>query len=326
MFRRSTRLHAPALLIAALAALLVFAAGASAETRTGESSSALSEGTPSAEATLVKSAVSYETTSGDVVFNVTTAAPPQATDESDEESQASTLLGLFKAPGECNSGGGTFQSLLFSASPPLLIESENAEPFAAEAVLGSPAGGSLIDLGPVAKSVAGATTTLSISSGTLAEKSFDCAVVFSSGGEGGSLMGFPIKAVPAAPPAPVTEAASGPAPAAAASPAPPRPPVLSIGKSKPLKLKVGKSRTIRVKVSNSGATATAPGSLRVKVPAGIIVKPERQQLPILAPGGSFTLSVRVELTAKAKQKSTISLTGTASDVTAKSSVVVKRAE
>lgn len=100
--------------------------------------------------------------------------------------------------------------------------------------------------------------------------------------------------------------------------------MLSIGKSKPLKLKVGKSKTIRVKVSNKGGTATAPGSLRVKAPAGVIVKPERQQVPILAPGRSFTLSVHIEMTAKAKPKSTISLTGSASGVTARSSFVVKR--
>jgi hypothetical protein len=49
-------LSASALLIAALAALLVFAADASAETRTGETTSAFPEGPTSPEAMLVKSA------------------------------------------------------------------------------------------------------------------------------------------------------------------------------------------------------------------------------------------------------------------------------
>jgi uncharacterized membrane protein len=131
----------------------------------------------------------------------------------------------------------------------------------------------------------------------------------------------------------VTPSSSGttmttPVPAPAPAPAPPpasAPPVLSIAKPKALKLAVGKSKTIRVKVSNAGATATAPGSLRVKAPTGVVVKPERQQIPTLAPGRSFSLSVRVELTVKAKPKSTVSLTGTAPGVvTAKSSLVIKR--
>jgi hypothetical protein len=81
-----------------------------------------------------------------------------------------------------------------------------------------------------------------------------------------------------------------------------------------------------VKVTNTGATATTQGSLRVKPTKGVIVKPETQRLPVIAPGASWTVSVRVELTAKAKQKSTLSLVGTASGVTAKGSLVVKLTE
>jgi uncharacterized membrane protein len=120
----------------------------------------------------------------------------------------------------------------------------------------------------------------------------------------------------------VVTTATPPAPAATPAPAP-APAALSIAKSKPLKLKAGKSRTVKIKVTNTGGTATGPGSLRVKAPAGVLVKPETQKVPVLLPGGSWTLSVRVQLTAKAKERSTISLTGTAPGLSAKGSFVVK---
>lgn len=230
MSRRSARFHAPALLITALAALLVFAAGAAAaETRAGESSSAFSEGTPSLETTIVKGAASYDTAGGNVVFDLTTAAAPQARDETGEPSRVKMLVGLFTAPGECNSGASTFEGFLFSKSQALVIENEYAEPASAGALLGS-ISETLVPLGTAAKTLAGTTTTLSISSVGLAGKSFNCAIAFSTDGEGGSIIGFPIKALPEVPVAPVsvsepapaspTASASGPAPAPAPAPAP----------------------------------------------------------------------------------------------------------
>jgi hypothetical protein len=113
------------------------------------------------------------------------------------------------------------------------------------------------------------------------------------------------------------------APAAAPAPAPA---ALSIAKPRPLKMKVGKPKTVKVKVTNTGATATTQGSLRVKGVKGVIVKPGTQKLPVISPGASWTVSVSVELTGKAKKKSTLSLVGTASGVTAKGSLVVKLTE
>src|SRR5215475_11401252 len=65
------RLRAPAILLAALAALLVFAAAAAAETRTGESTTPASLGSLSPEGTLVRTTASYEVGTGAAVFNVT---------------------------------------------------------------------------------------------------------------------------------------------------------------------------------------------------------------------------------------------------------------
>ena len=66
MSRRTKGLRAPALLFAALAALLAFVATASAaaETRTGESTTASTVAAPSAEALLVKSTASFEPATG----------------------------------------------------------------------------------------------------------------------------------------------------------------------------------------------------------------------------------------------------------------------
>jgi NPCBM-associated, NEW3 domain of alpha-galactosidase len=179
----------------------------------------------------------------------------------------------------------------------------------------------------VAKTVSGATTTLSVTSGSIAAAGYNCAVIGAldneteeeGGGEvagGATFTSFPISAPPPPPTPPAAVASSAP-------PAPaPAPPALSIGKLKPVTLKAGKSQSVRVKVANSGITGTGMGSLRVKAPKGVVVKPERQQIPALAPGKSWTLTVRVQLTAKAKKKSTLSLTAAASGVTASGSLAV----
>lgn len=125
-----------------------------------------------------------------------------------------------------------------------------------------------------------------------------------------------------APTPPATSGSStsdGPPPPAA----PAGRPALAIAKPKPLALKVGKWTTVKLTVKNTGATGTGPGSLRVKAPKGVVIKPERQRLPALAPGASWAVSVRVELTSGAKPKSTLPLTAAASGVTASGSLVVK---
>ena len=78
-----------------------------------------------------------------------------------------------------------------------------------------------------------------------------------------------------------------------------------------------------MKVTNTGGTATAPGSLRLKTTKGVLVKAARQKVPALLPGGSWTVSYKVKLTAKAKKSSTLSLAATAGSLTAKGSLVVK---
>jgi hypothetical protein len=222
-------------------------------------------------------------------------------------------LALISATSGCSLAALQLNQL----SPPVLaIESHYDEPTVAGAAVGT----SLESLPPfsipVAKTVSGTTTTLGLALPEIANQGFNCALVETHEEAEGSLMVFPITA----PPAPPTPPAPPPAPAPASRP------VLAIAKSKPLKVKVGKSTTVKIKVSNTGATATAQGSLRVKAAKGVLVKPEVQKLPVLAPGASWTVSVRVQVTEKAKTKSTLSLVGTASGSTATSSLIVKRTE
>jgi hypothetical protein len=162
----------------------------------------------------------------------------------------------------------------------------------------------------------GPTTTIAVTSAKLADLGLNCVFVMTVEGGGGTYISFPLVAVP--------ESVPAPAPAPSAAPATsPALPVLAIARSKPVKLKVGRLKTVRIKLTNTGTAASGPGALRVKAPAGIIVKPERQQVPILVPGGSWTVTVRIELTAKAKKRSVISLTGTAPGLRATGSFVVK---
>ena len=184
------------------------------------------------------------------------------------------------------------------------------------------------------KSVNGTTTTLSLTTISLANASFNCAIVAATegGGEendgeelpgeevvppGATFMIFPISAP--APPAP--PAITPTPPPASATPA--ARPALQVAKRAPITLGVGKWRLVKVKVTNTGGTGTGLGSLRVRGAKGVLVKPERQQLPVLAPGASWTMTVRVQLTAKARRRSTLNLTAAASGVTATGPLVLK---
>ncbi len=307
---RLRRLRVPALLVAALAALLVFAVGASAETRTGESTSVLSQGGPNLpEATLVKASGSYDSTGGTVSFNVVTAAEPHELDGGGEPSETHLEAGLFTTTAGCS-----YPALVSGQfSPPFAFVSDIYGEPEARAFLGTNLSEHPSGYLPAAKTVSGSTITLTSTSASFANLGFNCAIVYIQESRGVSYVTFAISA-------PTVPVAPTPSPPAAA------PAVLSIAKAKPTKLKVGKTKTVKIKVTNTGATPTVQGSLRVKPAKGVIVRPEVQKLPALAPGASWTVSVRLKLTEKASEKSTLSLTGTAATITGRGSITVKRTE
>jgi hypothetical protein len=316
--RSRRRLFPLTVSIAIVAALLAFAGTAFAETKIGEGTAAVNPAFPE-EADIVAATASYDSTSGAANFTITTVAEPRPGTVA-HPSELALIADLLTASLPCNA------SLLNSEAvfPLLGISAPYRADGKVEAGISESLGGGSgeIPLEPATRSVSGVTTALSVTSSLAAGRAFNCAAIAATNaGTPTNWLFFPIS-VPVVPLAPVVTTATPPAPAAAPAPAS-APAALSIAKSKPLKLKAGKSKTVKIKVTNTGATATALGSLRVKAPGGVIVKPETQKVPVLPPGGSWTLSVRVQLTAQAKKRSTISLAGTAPGLSAKSSFVVK---
>ena len=296
-------LRVPALAVLAAATLLLFAADAGAEMVVGESTSvSAQEGTPSPETTLVRSSVSYDSTAGSLSVVIVTSGEPQP--ELAGKPNEGLLSGqLFRTSAPCTVAGieaarkGEPGATIFATA---LVAGEFGKSTAEGLNLTPP--GSL----PVQKAVSGSTTTFTTQSDGLKNLGFNCAVVGGTDAaqENGTSMVFAIAPLPP-PPAPA-----------------PVPPALSIAKRKPMTLKIGKWRTVKIKVTNTGGSAEQ-GSLRIKAPKGVLVKPEKQKLPALAPGASWTISVRLELTKKAKGSSTLTLTASTGGITAKSSLVLK---
>ncbi len=315
--KRARRLLVPSILAVALLALAL-AASASAEVRVGE---ATAPANPSLnpQADVIAAKAEYNSATGSQTFTVTTvAAPSPGTEAEPSEMQMAAGLVTTNTCSLLAFNTPAFPMFAFEYQyaediPPVwrIIESAAAEPKLPET------------LGVAVKSTVGTTTTLSAMVPKAVDGPFNCGVAYvndPSWPRVPEMLIFPI-AVP--PPPPATPPA--PTPSLAPAPAAPQPAAaLSIAKAKPLKLKVGKWKTVRITVADTGGAATAPGSLRLKAPRGVLVKPEKQRLPVLSAGGSWTVTAKVQLTVKAKKKSTVTLTATAGSLTAKGSLVLKR--
>jgi len=315
---------APTVLICALLAALALAATASAEVRVGEKTAAPDASIP-AEADVIAAHAEYDSTTGSVVFQITTAAAPQTLNPKGEENQ-SQMVGALFSPRTCGlafigRSGFPLLSLKTSYAEGArtfweLVETEESTPEAPDTE------------GPAIKASAGTTTTLSVATAKVADQGFSCAVVGvvdpASPGELKPLV-FPIAAPPPPPPpadtTPTTTTTVAPVQSVSPAPPAPAPAALSIARSRPLKLKPGKLTPVRIKVTNTGGTSSVPGSLRVKGTKGVTVKPETQRLPLLPPGGSWTVTAKVRLTKQAKAKSTLALTAAAGATVAKGSLV-----
>jgi hypothetical protein len=312
----------------AVVALLAFASSAFAETKIGEYSAPLDPTIP-AEASVLHASTEYEAATGALTFAVTTGAEPRPTIGGEENEIE--MFGILLTLPECSLAAFKSAEKISGGFPVYEIVSSYSETTLAQSAFGESEKESP-KLGFASKEVEGTKTTLKAQNPRAVNQPFTCGAVFLLGveNEGGEeeeeVAILPLTVKPEPPPAETHTAPSTSETKPSPAPPAPAPAALSIAKAKkPLNLKVGKWATVKVKVTNTGGTATGPGALRVKAPAGVLVKPERQKVPILAPGGSWTISVRVQLTARAKAKTTLALTGTAPGLTAKGSLVVKRA-
>jgi hypothetical protein len=303
-FRRSL---APAVLITALAALF-FAATANAETRSGGTTSPADAAIP-AEADVLGAAATYDSTTGVVSFTVTTAAEPQE-EVGGEENKLLLIAGLGTLrEGTCNpeSMGPPVAEFFAPYGVPLAYllaaENEGENPFEGPPPYAS-------------KVVTGTKTFLVGATAKTVGKAYDCAAVYvieeGLGGEAIDQLSFPI-AAPAASAAPTPAPVTTPAPAA-----------LSLGKVKTAGAKTGKWTKAKLTVTDTGGTAVGPVALKVKAPNGVVVRPGTTQVPALLPGQSWTVTVQLKPTSKAKAKSTISLTTSSGSLSAAGSFVLKR--
>jgi hypothetical protein len=329
-----------------MVAALAFAAVAAAETKIGEGTSP-EEPKRYGEADLLKASAEFDVDTGATTFQITTRAASESV-PLQERQNITYFAALLTTKYECTraafeaaakEAGERGESEL-QAYPLLEFISPNQpvteSPFPGAPVAqayssyetkqpasGSPFGENLV---PASKALNADAMTLSGINVEAAKDPFTCGIVEVGGSEEPDVILFPLTVKPE-PPAetPVTPEPpkSEPAPKPAAPP-PPAPGVLSIAGSKPTKLAVGRWATVRVTITNSGGSAVGQGSLAVKAPRGVIVKPRRQKLPALLPGDSWTVAARVRLTAKAKKSSRIAWTASAAGLTAAGSLDILR--
>jgi hypothetical protein len=344
--RRLRRHLAPALLIAALAATLVFAATAAAEVRIGEGTSPEQAALPG-EADLLKGSLEYDSATGTATVAITTRQAQETTPEADRP-EIQYLVALVnvnftctregfeaaskKAAEEKTEPGLTYPIYeLYSANKPFSQPppgQSQAQAYGAfigskKETEGEPKPENFV---AGTKVVSGTTATVGATFSKAANQPFNCAEVIAldlnEGGEPDVIV-FPLTTRPEPPAPPVPPAPPAPQPAREVKPSGPAPGVLSLARAKPLRLPAGKWTTVKLKITNSGGTAIPQGSLRVTAPKGVVVKAGRQRLPALLPGESWNVSARVELTEGAKARSTVALTASAGGLTATGSLVLR---
>jgi hypothetical protein len=325
---RLRRLLAPSTLACVLLVALAFAASASAEVRTGEASSPVNLAV-TGEEDLLHASAGYDSRTGSLVVEATTREAPGP------EPKVGVITGLATVKGACDKS-------LFGTSEPaypqllvLSFDEGEGEPntprewrtswltFEGEGAPG--------DSGPGSWSQEGTTATVAATAAAAVGRPYNCAFVSIgtlNGGpeENGESVLFPIAVpTPPEPPKPVEITKTVTVTKDAPAPPPAAPGNLQIARSKALSPKPGKWARTSFKVTNTGGTAIGPIAIGAKAPAGVQAQPLQSKVPALLPGQSWSVGLRVRLTAAAKASSTIALTADGAGLTAKGSVTVKSA-
>ncbi|HEY0279976.1 MAG TPA: hypothetical protein VGC32_17055 [Solirubrobacterales bacterium] len=305
--------------IAALAALvlLVLAPSAGAQTLVGEGGSP-ANGLLTTETDLVSTSAAYDSTAGSIAVTATVAGPLEPTlEDSLVASLGRPVGGSCKAApkGVAVPAAEVVVSYADSLPPAFWLYQEEDEE------------GSKVPFGEAARSLTGDQIGATASSPYFVDQPFSCAVIATEGVKGSASaildeisfpLGLPAPAAPVVPTAPTSASGTG-APMTA-----PAPGVLAIARPKTLTAKVDRRKKEKITLTNSGGTTIAPVTVKAKAPAGVVLGPAsgKLALPALAPGESWTVSLWVTVTAKARPRSTVALTGTASGLTASTSFVV----
>lgn len=319
----SRRLRIPLLTLCALALALVFAATAAAEKKGGEVESPVDMSIPG-EADVLKASAVYEVATGTLTATFTTREA-LGSNLGEGATQIEYVGGLVTSSRPCTqaaleeegkAGGGfpsfalyTFnfggphglapQFSLFQTQPEKELDPSKT--------------------GPATRSTAGTTFTLTGTDARAANGPFTCielATAEVSGGVPKDFFVLPLALLPEPPPV-VT-----PTPPA---PVVPRPASLWISKPKSLNVSLKKWTRVRITVTNLGEVPTTAGSLRLKLPRTLQVRPvsSRQQIPAIQPGQSWNVAFRVKATEKTRRRSTISFVAGAGSLSSRGSIVAK---
>jgi hypothetical protein len=337
------RLLAPLTLLVALALTLAFAGTAAAETKIGEATSPEQAGL-AGEGDLLKGSVEYDVATGKLSASFTTTTAPEST-VLENRPVVEYIVGLFDANFPCTVEGAEAQQKKQKEEgeepqPPFPLYEAMTYNGQLPERPGYPVGQAWAflqtrprnfaeapeNIVAASKSIGADTLTLGATNPIAANHSFNCVEMGANSISDSQVKAlfFPLTTKPEPPPSP--PATQTPTTTQQPSPPAPAPAAISIAKAKkPLKLKRGKWTTVKVTVTNTGGTATTPGSLQLKAAKGVLVKVKSQKLPSILPGESWPVTYKVKLTAKAKKNSTLSLVGTAGTVTSKSSLVLKLA-
>jgi hypothetical protein len=292
-------------LILAVLVLLVSAAPATAETRTGEATSPVNASIPG-EADILGATASYNSDAGTMIFTLRSREEPQP------GSEFVTIAALGRPKeGACSYTTGQITypvSYIFAARKPETEFGVSAfwktiDEFSEEPVT---------EAEPASNVLSGATSTLVAASSELAGLPYTCAVIAIAqyGPESPKPVAvdeisFPISGPPAPLPSPTPETKSQTTTNASSG-------TLSVPKRQTVKLKREKWTKVQLKISNPGSGPTGPIALKSLAPRGVVLRfgTGKLAVPALGAGETWTVSYWVRATEKAKPMSTVSLTAT----------------
>lgn len=317
------RLRIPLLTLCALVVALVFAATAAAEKKGGEVESPVDLSIPG-EADVLKASAVYEVATGTLTATFTTREA-LGSHLGEGATQIEYVGGLVTSSRPCTRADLEEEGKAGAGFPSFALYTFNfggPHEFAPQFSLFQTHEEKSLDpskAGPATRSTAGTTFTLTGTDARAANGAFTCVEIVTaevSGGVPRDFFVFPLAVLPDPPPV------VPPTPPVAESPAP-APATLTVAKPRAMVVSLKKWTRIRIAVTNTGGVATTAGSLKLKLPRTLKVRPvsSRQQIPAIGPGQTWNVAFRVKATEKTRRRSTISFVAGAGPLTARGSIV-----